>query len=490
MPGINQLPAGSEGIAALVLIYSSISWICSCLLIWVAGLYREASSYISLLSYFTLISNTASIVQQAHDITYYQDIVTEQFERRTSYLVNPDLAIANGSFGFDLGLYYIQYYAYNVEAMLVMAFELAQSIYGLSAKPQLKKVLARINATGKVVAIVFPAITISLLRAPPVRKVFVAFMLLADLPLMVVLALSSSTMIAILVRYVQSRKKFTHWTPAGNGPASRTGGTVQSTITSQTDSKTKRTVGLYDRWLMVRFTIAFVVLAAFEVTNTLFQLQSISNNKADLEATAPDLSVGRAKTTLFLFMPGVTAGIFVFLVFGTTAGCRTAMKDLFMFKCLRSLHWSSGRRGTVQTAQGIPGGSSFAHESINKEQYRVSQYPDVMKPLPTAPPGGTYKVSVSSNTWATDRPRSRSQSRRNSQSLRFSGYAGSLSDDGDTIKLRDMKSLDQIHEEYYRRSAEHSDDSGPILPVTRHDGRMVSRGAINIAGAFRDNRER
>lgn len=63
---------------------------------------------ISILAYFTLLSTTASIIQQGHDVTWYEDVVTEQFERRVSYYVNAESAIANGSVGLDLVLYYIR----------------------------------------------------------------------------------------------------------------------------------------------------------------------------------------------------------------------------------------------------------------------------------------------------------------------------------------------------------------------------------------------
>lgn len=62
------------------------------------------------------------------------------------------------------------------------AFELAQSVYGLCAKPHLRQALRRINSAGKAVAILFPVITILLLRAPAIQKVFIVFILLADLP--------------------------------------------------------------------------------------------------------------------------------------------------------------------------------------------------------------------------------------------------------------------------------------------------------------------
>lgn len=63
---------------------------------------------IALLAYFALASNTASIIQQAHDITYYRDIAEGKFIRKTTFLENPELAIADGSFGLDLVLYYIR----------------------------------------------------------------------------------------------------------------------------------------------------------------------------------------------------------------------------------------------------------------------------------------------------------------------------------------------------------------------------------------------
>jgi hypothetical protein len=63
---------------------------------------------IAILLYFTLISTTASIAQQIHDMVWWVDIQTQEFERKTTFLDNPELAIANGSYGVDLVLYYIR----------------------------------------------------------------------------------------------------------------------------------------------------------------------------------------------------------------------------------------------------------------------------------------------------------------------------------------------------------------------------------------------
>lgn len=64
---------------------------------------------LSLLAVSSISSTTFSIVQQIRDITFYVDIVTEGFERKLRLPADdPELAIANGSFGVDLVLYYLR----------------------------------------------------------------------------------------------------------------------------------------------------------------------------------------------------------------------------------------------------------------------------------------------------------------------------------------------------------------------------------------------
>ncbi|KAI0483959.1 hypothetical protein GGR56DRAFT_679322 [Xylariaceae sp. FL0804] len=185
---------------------------------------------------------------------------------------------------------------------------------------------------------ILPLITILLLRVPQVQRIFVLFIILADIPLMLSLTIGSSLMVAILVRYVKTKRKLSHWTPPGGSDnTDRSKGTTSTTRSGPT--RTMSTVrskpkpkkqGIYDRWLMVRFTVAFVVLGIFDITNTLFQLTAAQNNRHDLGSTTPDLTAARANSTLFLFMPGITPGIALFLIFGTTAGHRAKMYETFV----------------------------------------------------------------------------------------------------------------------------------------------------------------
>lgn len=50
----------------------------------------------------------------------------------------------------------------------------------------------------------------------------------------------------------------------------------------------------------------------------LFSLSARENIAVDYQRTTPDISARRAKQDSLLFMPGVTASLLVFLVFGTT----------------------------------------------------------------------------------------------------------------------------------------------------------------------------
>ncbi|KAK7978454.1 hypothetical protein PG996_004503 [Apiospora saccharicola] len=416
-------------------------------------------------------------LQQAHDITYYRDIMIAQFEHKKVNPDSPENAIANGSIGLDLVLYYLQYYSYSVEAMLVMfwAGELAQTVYGLSAKRRLRPLLHRINTVGKWISILFPMVTILLLRLPALQAYFLVFILIADLPLMISLAIGSGTVVAILARYINSRKSITNWTPQqGTGNTSQSGATVQTNTMSSNQGKTPTRQGLYDRWLMVRFTCAFVVLAAFEVTNTLFQVQSVLNTKKDAVSAEPDMTVERARSTFYLFIPGNTPGIFVFLVFGTTAGCRKAMYNIFVPKGCRGSGgsrggcipwWSSKKRPVPIVIHADPESGLFDRAEDTRSSMTLTgrsecaKSPDLNKPLPVV---------------AMSRYNKLYQGERNSPSPHWQPYRGDRDqgvDEGQGgIPLHHMRSLDSVQEEYYHIHPEQSDDSGPMLPIMKEQG--------------------
>jgi hypothetical protein len=435
---MTQLPPGSEGAAALALTYASISLISSATLLWLNIVHREGWSYISLLAGGTLVSTAGSISQQIHDIVRYEDVIREQFAHRAGASNNPEVAIANASVGVDLVLYYIQYYLYNVQSLLVMfwAGELAQSVYGLGTNTRKRQILRRVNLAGKAISFLLPLTTILMLRSPVIQSHYIGFILIADLPLMLSLAIGSGLICAILTRYIRTKKKITNWNEnqQSSNNQSETGASTGSTLYSSSTGKARGGVsnqkkGIHDRWLMVRFCVSFLMLAIFEVTNTLFQVQSVTNVKKDALLPEPDLTAERARTTFFLFLPGTTAGIVLFIVFGTTSACRSKICETFLPRALRTLDPSGGwrfslkgdkrsgnngaandragmRRSQVRSIM-INGGDDLEMAVVPKSEYeqpddaiRVTRsihirHDDLMKPLPIIMPERSTRSPIS-----------------------------------------------------------------------------------------------
>ncbi|KAK0390003.1 hypothetical protein NLU13_3576 [Sarocladium strictum] len=364
---MSGIPAGAVGTVVGVLVYCCICFITSITMIWLSWTHDERTSYVAMLSYFATISIAFSLIQQIHDLATYQHLVQKQFENAKAHPDNPEIVIANGSTGFSLVMYYIQYYCYNVEAMCVMfwAAYLAQSVYGLSAQSRLKVMLRRINDGGKIFAMLFPLTTILLLRVPQIQNHFVVFILIADLPLMLSLLFGCILMVMIVGRYVHTRRKFLIWSEqVGNSQSNIGTSSYDHTVT--TASKTnvtssmpnaggRRSRNMWDRWLLVRFTIAFLCLSIFEVTNTLFQIMSVTNADRDAQSTTPDFSAARAKRTWVFFMPGVTPGLFIFVVFGTTTTLRK-----YMYQKLVPKRWQRRHREEREAAAAAAASSSSA----------------------------------------------------------------------------------------------------------------------------------
>lgn len=504
MPGINQLPSGAEGAAAISLIWAIASWICSVVLLWLTWMHHEGWSYLALLSIASVFSNVFSITQQCRDITWYVDVQTENFERKLRLPADdPELAIAGGSSGADLVLYYLQYYLYSVQAMLVMfwAAELCQLTYQVGERRKLRRILRKLHLAGRFISWILPLITILCLRIPPLREFFVAFILVADLPLMISLAVGSVLMIAVLGRYIYTRQKFTQWNPPKYN--STTTSEAGTTTTGTQTNKGRR--GLYDRWLMVRFTIAFVLLAIFEVTNTLFQITALHNNIHDAAASEPDLSAARATQTMFLFMPGTTPGIFLFVVFGTTSSSRRKLADLFSreswhewldgFRCLdrrrtgtppvdrplsdggirvqHSLTITSATRGhsshIVDDDDGYSDPSLISMSDLPKRPASTkSLRMSYMKPLPLAPHPSTSRFRTISSC-ASEGPARHGWTTARIRELQAVEEKRGVED---TLARTDSYDSLRIPDDYHTLGPEHSDDSGPILPIQRQEVRF------------------
>lgn len=163
------------------------------------------------------------------------------------------------------------------------------------------------------------------------------------------LSAGSVLLVLILFKYIKTRRltmrhayRSPWWASHDSKSASRsretdvteTGATVKTT-TSEPISARQST---YDRALVTRFTLGFVILALvlstyhyghtltqssfFEVAIILFTLFQSSNNASIAAAGHPNHTVSGAVTDICLFIPGASISLVVFLVFGTTKSWR------------------------------------------------------------------------------------------------------------------------------------------------------------------------
>ena len=121
--------------------------------------------------------------------------------------------------------------------------------------------------------------------------------------------LGSILMLAVLVRYIYTRHQISSIQGSSNPATGSSGGPSTTRIK-------------VDKVLLLRFSIAFVILAAFEVTIVCFEFQRKTTTDVLAQQQSPDLSTSSAVSEILLFIPGVTAGLVAFLLFGTTAHFR------------------------------------------------------------------------------------------------------------------------------------------------------------------------
>ncbi|KAI0130259.1 hypothetical protein BJ170DRAFT_307871 [Xylariales sp. AK1849] len=408
-----ELPSEVYGAAVGVLVYSFLALFCNGMVVWLTWTHRERTSYVALIGYTIFLSTTANIASQIHFYIDFNWWMTAMWEAATANPNDPQIIISNGAVGIDLGLWYFRQYTYSIGSMLVLfwAFALLQAVYGWAAEPHLKVFLNRVNAVGKGVSITLPILPICLLQFKAIQSSLGAFMFLANVILMISLAGGCFLTAAILIRYIQSRRQLIAWNVRYDNAQSTE--SIRSAAPRNSRSHRKERCGIYDQWLITRFTIAFVVLSVFQLTNMLFQFAGMSNNHRDASAPAPDLSVDRAKQTTVLWMPGPAPSFLLFIVFGTTAPFRRYMYATFVPK-----RWRRMPEKTMQNESIIPSAkfstvstdrsrSTIVSSASNIEQdlrrndmgkgqinHPMSNSDDTLSMLPIVRPTYSYKIEA------------------------------------------------------------------------------------------------
>ncbi|KAK1834335.1 hypothetical protein QBC39DRAFT_25543 [Podospora conica] len=363
-----QLPEGARAIAGCIVAWSIICLCTSVFLVHLVWVHNERRSYVALMGAFTSLSVIASLGQQLNTIINWDDIKIAQWQNVKDNVGNPELNITGASTGADLVLFYIQYYTYNVESLLVFfwAVELVVSVYHIR-KINFYSLPASIIAKG--IAVFLPAIQQILLRFTVKYHTVTGYMVLADFIMLLSFGLGCMILVAILSKYVHGRIALISWNvnygerSGGTDLNSNSNALGSQAIGSQAGRRRVRQPrmrSIYDRWLVLRFTIAFIALGLFEVVVVTFQLRASSTNTIENIPETPDLSAGRAIADFARFAPGVTAGPLMFIIFGTTRTFREYMARIFLPEALRArldarrAHKRKPSGGSVVVNSGLP----------------------------------------------------------------------------------------------------------------------------------------
>lgn len=169
------------------------------------------------------------------------------------------------------------------------------------------------------------------------------------------LTLGALLLLAILGKYIHTRRQLLSWNVQyGNSTGSNNQSQPRSAQNARRSLGTvRRSQGIYDRWLMTRFAITFIMLSIFELLLILFQ---VSASRTTVPPDAPDLSASKAMSDFVLFMPGCLPSVLLFVVFGTTAPFCQHMKKTFLPRNFQRLKdddprpkpYSSQNRKSVQ----------------------------------------------------------------------------------------------------------------------------------------------
>lgn len=109
----------------------------------------------------------------------------------------------------------------------------------------------------KSIAVLLPVLQVSLLRANILQSSIPAFFTVANIILGTSAIVGSIALIAILVKYIITRRAFLSWNVHYGQKSSATNNTV-GTLADEQLIPLQRSI--YDRWLVIRFAIAFLAL--------------------------------------------------------------------------------------------------------------------------------------------------------------------------------------------------------------------------------------
>ncbi|KFY14020.1 hypothetical protein V492_02909 [Pseudogymnoascus sp. VKM F-4246] len=279
----------------------------------------DSASYwsdVSLIALFASAACIASIAQQIHFAVDWVEIKEAQHAAIERNPTNPVLIVTGSTQGPDLGLFWIQFASYNINALLVLFWSasLFQGTWKLQPLVKFQAQFAHLETVGKLFAIFFPPPLLGIAQAKSISKHAAPYLLLCNMSLVISLLIGGILLILTLYKFVSSKKKFSSIRGGSSGNS------------RQDELRLRRR----DKWIIIRFSIAFSVLGVFEIAIVCFQvLQYGATHSATRVTPTTNSELPAILTEIAQFVPGVTPPLIAFLIWGTTETYWQEIKDLF-----------------------------------------------------------------------------------------------------------------------------------------------------------------
>ncbi|RWA08549.1 hypothetical protein EKO27_g6566 [Xylaria grammica] len=334
---MSQLPEGTLGDAVGVLIFTFICFFSNILLLW---LYWRNNEQLG--SYFALLCTISSIIQQIYNYTLWNDLLWAQLYYIKANYKNADVIFNNGNFGFMRILAVIRLLCYIVESSYLLAYCI-QVITKMNNFWVTRRDGERIFAVvGRIAPVFLAVITIGLLQTAAVQSSFIAYMVVANTQSVLSCTISIVLISIIIRQYVQAKLAWKRVQTTEDcsiwSRLIRSGSSNSSSSNSDNPKEQSTIIPVYtaqgtvfdDNWVVIRLSIAVVLISAFIVANVVTHLPQRDDVARDAQADEPDLGPERARSNIIGYIFGVTPGLAIWIVFGLTRDFRQTMYDMFV----------------------------------------------------------------------------------------------------------------------------------------------------------------
>ncbi|KAJ8127363.1 hypothetical protein O1611_g6273 [Lasiodiplodia mahajangana] len=266
----------------------------------------------------------------------WDDLLWQQLAYIKANYKNADVIFNNGNFGFMRALAVIRLFCYIVESSYLLAYciKVTTTVYNFWATRRDAERIFTIVA--RVAPIILALITIGLLQTPAVQSSFTVYMIVANVQSILSCAVSIVLLFIIIRLYIQSKLAWRRvqgfeepgfWSRLRNSSSSDSSSKGPSSITPVYSSQA--TI-FDDNWVVIRLSIAVVLISAFIVANIVTHLPQRDDVARDAKAEYPDLSPERARSNIIGYIFGVTPGLAIWIVFGLTKDFRQIMYETFV----------------------------------------------------------------------------------------------------------------------------------------------------------------